>query len=169
MGVQPRRRQAAGHFSPVSGHRLSGADVVCERGPRAGPGGVAYGRGLRTYAATARRGRGCKAVVSGSRGLAGAAHRLAERLELPKDVLFDLPRIVLIGNLQVSVENHRGLISYDGRTLALGLQSGRLVVRGRDLVVGFVGSSELTVTGRIEALEFGPGNGGGSGSGADQT
>lgn len=93
------------------------------------------------------------------RKLEGAAHRLAERLELPKDVFFDLPRVVLIGNLQVSVENHRGLLSYDGKTLSLALQTGRLVVRGQDLVVGFVGSSELTVTGRLEAVEFASGDG----------
>jgi sporulation protein YqfC len=93
-------------------------------------------------------------MAARARKAEGAAHRLAERLELPKDVFFDLPRVVLIGNLQVSVENHRGLLSYDGKTLALALQSGRLVVRGQDLVVGFVGSSEMTVTGKLEAVEF---------------
>jgi sporulation protein YqfC len=98
-------------------------------------------------------------MASKARGLRGTADRLADRLELPKDVFFDLPRIVLVGNLQVSVENHRGLLSYDGKTLVLGLQSGRLIVRGQDLVVGLVGESELTVTGRVEALHFEPGNG----------
>ncbi|MDP2873016.1 MAG: sporulation protein YqfC [Bacillota bacterium] len=93
-------------------------------------------------------------MAAKARGLSGAAHRLAEGLELPKDVFFDLPRVVLIGNLQVSVENHRGLLSYDGQTLTLGLQSGRLIVCGQDLVVGFIGSSELTVTGRVQTLRF---------------
>jgi sporulation protein YqfC len=86
--------------------------------------------------------------------LRAAAHRAADVLELPKDVLFSLPRVVVIGNMQVTVENHRGLLAYDGSRLVLAVGSGRLVVSGDGLVLGLVSAGEMTVTGRIDALQF---------------
>jgi sporulation protein YqfC len=88
------------------------------------------------------------------RGLRGVGYRLADALELPKEVYFDLPRVVVIGNLQVSVENHRGLLAYDGNTVVLGLHAGRLVVTGEGLVVGTVGPAQITIAGRLQGLRF---------------
>jgi sporulation protein YqfC len=77
-------------------------------------------------------------------------------LELPKEVFFDLPRVVIIGNLQVTVENHQGLVAYDADSLTLALDTGRLVICGDGLVVGMVAPNDLTVTGRISAVRFEP-------------
>ena len=88
------------------------------------------------------------------RSLQAVGHKLAEILELPKEVFFDLPRVVVIGNLHVSVENHHGLLAYDGDSLALAMSSGRMVVWGEGLTVGMVGPNELTVTGKIAGVRF---------------
>jgi len=94
------------------------------------------------------------------RGLRGVGYRLADALELPKELYFDLPRVVVVGNLQVSVENHRGLLAYDSNTVVLGLHSGRLVIDGEDLVIGTVGPAQITVSGRLGGLRFAAGDGG---------
>ncbi len=83
-------------------------------------------------------------------------HRISDMLELPKEVFFDLSRVVIIGNLQVSVENHHGLVAYDGTSLTLNLRTGQMAIEGENLVLGLVGANEITVTGRIKAVRFPP-------------
>lgn len=46
----------------------------------------------------------------GQRRLRALRSELADFFELPKDILLDLPRLTLLGNLRLVIENHRGLI-----------------------------------------------------------
>jgi len=102
------------------------------------------------------RSGGCMATARRRQTIRAVGYRLADLLELPREVFFDLSRVVITGNLQVSVENHHGLLTYDQDSLTLALDSGKLVVCGEGLVIGMVGASEMTVTGRIAAVRFEP-------------
>ena len=54
---------------------------------------------------------------------------LAEVLELPLDVSLDLPKIVIVGELGVLVQNHRGLIHSPSRIVVESAR-GRSRLRG---------------------------------------
>jgi sporulation protein YqfC len=79
---------------------------------------------------------------------------VADVLDLPRELVFDLPRITLVGALQCTVENHRGLLEFFPERVAIGLPDGRLVVTGRDLTVGAVRDGEIVVTGLVEEVRF---------------
>ncbi|MBX6377065.1 MAG: sporulation protein YqfC [Clostridia bacterium] len=88
---------------------------------------------------------------------------LAEGLELPRDAVLDLPRITVIGDLEVTVENHRGLVRYAPEEVLVGVGKGRLRITGRDLSIALIHDEALRVVGRIAAIQFLPvGSGGGS-------
>lgn len=55
----------------------------------------------------------------------------ASILDLPQDVIIDLPRITMIGNLHLYIENHRGVMVFTDRMLQLRLSVGQLVIEGR--------------------------------------
>jgi sporulation protein YqfC len=40
---------------------------------------------------------------------------LADFFELPRDIVLDLSRLTLIGNRQIYLENHKGIVEYDER------------------------------------------------------
>lgn len=80
--------------------------------------------------------------------------RLSELLDLPKDIFLDLPRISVIGDLQLVVENHRGLLQYDPDRVVVGMNQGRLVIRGSDLGIGSVNGDAMIITGQLLAIEF---------------
>ena len=80
--------------------------------------------------------------------------RLADLFDLPRDVVLDLPRISVIGDLQLLLQNHRGLLEYLPDRVVVAMKDGRLVVRGEDLVIAGVTGEELIVTGRLHAVEF---------------
>jgi sporulation protein YqfC len=81
---------------------------------------------------------------------------LGQALDLPRDLIFDLPRVTLLGNLQLSVENHRGLLDFRPDRVAIATRLGHLVVVGADLTIGAVREGEITVTGILAAVRFEP-------------
>ncbi len=80
--------------------------------------------------------------------------RLAATLEMPKDVIMDLPRVTVLGDLQVTVENHRGVVHYSPERVLVGMNKGRILITGQDLVIGVIHEEELTVTGLLDAITF---------------
>ncbi len=80
--------------------------------------------------------------------------RLSQLLDLPADVTLDLPKILIIGPLQMAIENHRGLVEYTPERLVVALSKGQMVVSGRSLIIGTITSEEITVLGEIESLRF---------------
>lgn len=82
---------------------------------------------------------------------------LAGALELPGDVALDLPRLTLIGNLQVAIDNHRGLVEYSSERVRIGMNVGQLIVTGTDLTISFVHDEDLLVTGKLKSIEFADG------------
>lgn len=80
--------------------------------------------------------------------------KVAEVLELPGEVVFYAPRLVLIGNAHLTVENHRGVLEFGPGRLVVGVGEGQLTVEGEDLALTRIGREELAVTGKIDSLRF---------------
>ncbi|WP_020615635.1 sporulation protein YqfC [Paenibacillus daejeonensis] len=78
----------------------------------------------------------------------------AELLDLPQDVVFDLPRMTMIGDRQLYIENHRGVLHFSQDRLRLALSKGELEVSGADLVIRGIWTEEVFIEGRIEAIQM---------------
>jgi sporulation protein YqfC len=78
----------------------------------------------------------------------------ARVLDLPQDVVFDLPRITMIGNMQLYVENHRGVLGFTDRQLQLRLSVGTLSITGKDLVIRAILAEEVFIEGMIEEIRY---------------
>lgn len=78
----------------------------------------------------------------------------AELFELPKDVIMDLPRMVLIGNMKVVLENHRGIIEYGEQVIRIAVNNGEILFRGKDLQIKSLITEELSIEGVIESIEY---------------
>jgi sporulation protein YqfC len=79
---------------------------------------------------------------------------IADLLELPRDIVLDLPKITLVGNLQLYIENHKGIIEYSTGLIRINTKSGILVVTGSDLSIRTIVIEEIIVVGRIDKVEF---------------
>jgi len=79
---------------------------------------------------------------------------LTDLLELPPEVMLDLPRIMLVGQMRVQVENHRGLIEYTPVKVRVSINSGELVISGHDLVVRNILTDEIILDGYIQSIAF---------------
>ncbi len=75
-------------------------------------------------------------------------------LEIPKDILLDLPKITFIGNLQVNIENHKGIIEYSNETIRVKMKDGIIKVLGMDLIIKTIISEEIIISGKIASIDF---------------
>jgi sporulation protein YqfC len=78
----------------------------------------------------------------------------ANMLDLPKDVVHDLPRITMIGNMQMYIENHRGVLHFSSDRLELALSQGTLDIRGRGLSIRAIWTEEVFVEGTIDDIHY---------------
>ncbi|MGM9916007.1 sporulation protein YqfC [Anaerotignum sp.] len=84
----------------------------------------------------------------------GFRKNMTEALELPKEIMLNLPLISFIGREEVSIENYKGILEYGEETVRVGTAAGVLRLTGRGLCIKQLSAECLVVTGRVEKLEF---------------
>ncbi|HHT50304.1 MAG TPA: sporulation protein YqfC [Eubacteriaceae bacterium] len=79
---------------------------------------------------------------------------ISETLELPKEITLDLPKITLIGNLQLNIENHKGIIEYNTQRIRISSNSGMIKIIGQNLYIKTIIKEEIIITGEINSFEY---------------
>lgn len=79
---------------------------------------------------------------------------LTKQIDLPVDVLMDLPRITLVGQVHIYIENHRGLLVFSDKEVRLLLKHGQLLIKGKSFVIKTILPEELLLEGIIEQVTF---------------
>ena len=75
-------------------------------------------------------------------------------LEIPKDIMLDLPKVVLVGNIQVFVENHKGIVEYGDEVIRVKVNEGEIAIRGENLVLRNILPDEIAVEGKITSVNY---------------
>lgn len=81
-------------------------------------------------------------------------HKLTERLEMPNDVMFNLPKVTLVGNVQMYVENHKGIIEYTPNTIRIAVILGEIEIIGNELTIGSITQDEIHISGDILSIKY---------------
>ena len=82
----------------------------------------------------------------------GILSSVAELFDLPPDVVAGLPRLELVGNRQLYLEHHTGLLAYSDTQIDANTNFGVLRVRGQRLTLGAMTGEELRIS--ISAVEW---------------
>lgn len=80
--------------------------------------------------------------------------RMAEMLELPEDIVLNLPRIRIVGNTEILVENHAGITSYSPEYVRIGTPRGDMAITGEHLIIKYITRDEILIRGSVERVEF---------------
>ncbi|ETI66998.1 MULTISPECIES: sporulation protein YqfC [Neobacillus] len=79
---------------------------------------------------------------------------MANKMDLPQDVMMDLPRITMIGQIHVYIENHRGLLAFTDKELRLLLKQGQLLIKGSSFVIKTILPEEILLEGKIDQVMY---------------
>ena len=83
----------------------------------------------------------------------GILEKTAEVFDLPGNLVAGLPRVELVGNRELRMENHRGILAYG--TEEIHISGGKLIlkIRGEDLELRSMNAGELLITGLIRGVD----------------
>ena len=89
--------------------------------------------------------------MGGKEGLLLRASRL---FDLPADALAGAPRVEIIGDGELRMGPHRGILAYGPEEIHISGGSLVVMVRGSSLELRAMSPEELLITGTITAVEF---------------
>jgi len=89
-----------------------------------------------------------------SRLLRKLRQEISEFLELPLDVSLDLPKVTIVGDLGVLIQNHRGLIAYAPDRIVVGVGNGQIAVFGKSLEIEELSREDMIVRGSILSVRM---------------
>ena len=81
-------------------------------------------------------------------------NRLSELSELPKDVVLGIPMLTMVGQMELNIENYRGIIEYTDSLIRVHTKDGQIRVNGKNLKVEYYTNDEMKVTGHIVSIEY---------------
>jgi len=76
--------------------------------------------------------------------------------ELPSDIIMELPKITIIGQVHIYIENHQGLITFTNKELKLNNHNGYIQILGSEFVIKMMYPKEILLEGTIEEVKFLP-------------
>lgn len=89
-----------------------------------------------------------------NRNQEGLKEQLSKLLEVPPEVMSDLPQVVMSGNQEMRVENFGGLIEYTSQMIRLNTKCGVLVINGIQLEAKKMTADYIIIKGTIIQIEF---------------
>ncbi|KUP06027.1 sporulation protein YqfC [Bacillus coahuilensis m2-6] len=79
---------------------------------------------------------------------------MTKNMDLPQDVMMDMPRITMVGQLHIYIENHRGLLTFSDKEVRLLLKQGQLLIKGNGFVIKTILPEEILLEGTISEVFF---------------
>ncbi|MBK1812866.1 sporulation protein YqfC [Clostridium sp. YIM B02505] len=79
---------------------------------------------------------------------------LAEKLDLPRDIVLNIPKIVITGDNEIVIENHKGIISFDSSEIKINSKVGTITLDGVNLEILFIGGNTITISGKFKSLIY---------------
>lgn len=81
-------------------------------------------------------------------------YKLSGLSELPKDVMLGAPMLTMVGQMELNIENYRGIIEYTDILVRVNTKDGQIKVIGTNLRVEYYTNDEMKVTGHITSIEY---------------
>ena len=80
--------------------------------------------------------------------------KLSNTFELPKDIVLDVSKVIIIGTGQVTVENHKGIVEYSEELIRINTGNSIMKLCGKNLTIKTILQEEITIVGEITNIEF---------------
>lgn len=85
---------------------------------------------------------------------AGLREKFAEMLDLPKEIVLNIPKTTIVGNRDMMIENFKGVMEYEDDRIRVNTGTGVVKITGVRLLIREITSEDIIISGDIHALEF---------------
>lgn len=80
--------------------------------------------------------------------------KLAEKMQIPKDLVYQEPVLTMIGQRELCVENYKCIRYYTDSCIILLTKHGALKLEGGRLSIQYYDNEEIRITGTVCRIEF---------------
>lgn len=75
-------------------------------------------------------------------------------LNIPKDVVYGVPIVMLTGDFEMIIENYQGIIEYTADIIKIRVKHGVIKVEGKELEVSYYKNKDMKIVGEIKRIEY---------------
>lgn len=79
---------------------------------------------------------------------------LTTKLDLPKDVVLNLPKITIIGNNEITIENHKGIILFERNIIKINTKEKIIDIEGENFEILYIGDSTIAISGKFKSISY---------------
>lgn len=79
---------------------------------------------------------------------------IAQRLDLPRDVVLNIPKIMITGDNEITIENHKGVVLFEEKEIKINSSVGLITICGDGFEILFMGGSTLTLSGKFRSVVY---------------
>ena len=83
-----------------------------------------------------------------------AKETIANKLDLPKDILLDLPKITILANSEINIENHKGVVIFEEEEIKINSNLGPISIYGKNFKILFIGGNTITLSGKFRSVVY---------------
>lgn len=80
--------------------------------------------------------------------------QLLNKLDFPSEISMDLPRVIVVGNREITVENHSGIIAFENNMVKIKSRIGVVTIYGENFKILFIGDTSMTMSGKFKGIEY---------------
>jgi sporulation protein YqfC len=81
-------------------------------------------------------------------------NKITAILDLPKEIVLNLPLISVIGIEEFTIENYKGIIEYTEERMRISTSCGILKIEGKKLCLKQITAENIAITGTISKFEY---------------
>jgi sporulation protein YqfC len=79
--------------------------------------------------------------------------KISNVAELPYELVLNLPKITIIGDMQAVIENHKGIIEYENDIIRINSSIGMIKITGEKLTIKNIMAEEIIILGSISMVQ----------------
>ncbi|MCR1952508.1 MULTISPECIES: sporulation protein YqfC [unclassified Clostridium] len=79
---------------------------------------------------------------------------IAETFDLPKDIVLNVPKITIIGNDEITIENHKGIILFERNIIKVNTKVKTINIEGENFEILYIGDSTITISGKFKSISY---------------
>jgi len=80
--------------------------------------------------------------------------RVAASLGVSKEIFMDAPKVTMVGDMELTVENYKSIGEYSSEEISLKCKNVTLLIKGKNLEIVCIASEMIYICGRVLAVEF---------------
>lgn len=82
------------------------------------------------------------------------SEHIAENLDIEKDIIMSIPRLSIVGNREIYIENYRHITEYTSECIAIKTSDYVLKIEGAELKLRYITKEDLKISGIFAQIIF---------------